>query len=178
MDNKTTTWKNQQRKRLKRTQLRKQYIECQGYTVEEMWECNFKENFKNSTEHIRNKYLPKYYQNHKSCLSKEKLLRDIQNGELFGIAEVNIEVPTVWSDDFKQDCPPKEFFSEFSPIFCTSEIPMDCIGQHMTEHLEKFQLSLRPRKLLVGGLKAEKINVGIFIIEMVSKSWIKSYGIV
>ena len=161
------------KKRLKRTQLRKEYLERQGHSVEEIWECDFKENFRNATEHIRNKYLPAYFQNHKHALTKETLLKDIKNGDLFGIAEVNIEVPTTWKDDFHQDCPPKEFFSEFSPIFCTSDIPMDCIGQHMTEHLEKFQLSLRPRKLLVGGLKAEKIMLATPLLK-----WYLNHGLV
>ena len=98
-------------------QLRKEFPEYQGYTVEEMWECNFKENFRNSTEHIRNKYLPEYYQNHKRGLTKQKLLDEIQNGELFGIAEVNIEVPDTWSEVFHQDCSPKEFLVSFHQYF-------------------------------------------------------------
>ena len=40
------------------------------------------------------KYLPSYYAKHKGSLSVETILRDIQQGDLYGIVEVDIEVPS------------------------------------------------------------------------------------
>ena len=44
-----------------------------------------------------------------------------------------------------------------SPLFLTTEIPFSCIGKHMQDHAKAFHLSEKPRKLLVGGLRAKSM---------------------
>ena len=50
-----------------------------------------------------------------------------------------------------------QFFGEMSPIFCTTDVPYDLMGDHMQNFVEKANLSKKPRRLLVGGMAAEKI---------------------
>lgn len=51
---------------------------------------------------------------------------------------------------------PYEYFQEMSPIFCTSDVPYDIIGEHMQDHVKEFDLSTKARRLLVGGMRAKK----------------------
>ena len=153
---KPESWKNLQKARLKRTLLRKKYLKSLGYLVEDIWECDFNRIFRNCTQHIRNKYVPKFYQSHKTDVSERTILTAIKKGELFGMVELDISVPESWNDHFKKDEKPAEFFNEFPPLFCTCDVNMDSIGEHMRDHLKKFQLSLRSRRLLVSWMKAKK----------------------
>ena len=43
------------------------------------------------------------------------------------------------------------------PIFCNTEVGFDDIGEHMRAHVWAHQMSDAPRRLLVGGTKAEQI---------------------
>ena len=52
---------------------------------------------------------------------------------------------------------PKDYFADMSPIFCTSEIEYDDFGEHMQKFVSERELSRKPRRLLVGGMKARKI---------------------
>jgi hypothetical protein len=71
--------------------------------------------------------------------------------------QVDISVPSQWPDDVKCHMSPEEYFGEMAPIFCTTEVSMEDIGTHMQKHIRENHLSAKPRRLLVGGLKAEKI---------------------
>ena len=66
-----------------------------------------------------------------------------------------------------------DYFSEFSPIFCNTSIPYSSIGKHMQEHSEKFNLSKRPRRLLIGGMKAKKILLATDLLK-----WYIQHGLV
>ena len=49
-----------------------------------------------------------------------------RTGELFGIAEVDIRVPDKWNDGdgaFTSEMPSFQHFKEFSPVFCTTDVP-------------------------------------------------------
>ena len=158
--------------RYQRTILRKQYLQSLGYDVEEIFECDFKSQFANSILHIKNMYLPKFYQKHKGEISKDNIIKAVINGDIFGIGEVDIKVPDKWNNTFSKPLPPMEYFKEFSPLFCTTEVNMNSIGEHMTEHLKTFQLSLRPRKLLVGGMRAERIMLSTPLLQ-----WYLKHGL-
>jgi hypothetical protein len=71
--------------------------------------------------------------------------------------EVDIEVPNEWpTNGFRrQDCTPLEYFSEFSPLFVTYDVSYKQFDAHMQQHVRDNNLSEHPRKLLVGGMKAE-----------------------
>ena len=46
-----------------------------------------------------------------------------------------------------------------APIFTTTNVPFEVIGEHMRRYAKDNGLSQKPRTLLVGGLRAEKILV-------------------
>ena len=142
---------NEREKKLTKTMNRKRYIESQGYLIVEKWECDFLKDIKNDV-HLSNYILskqPKFYKDNPRTVSQSSILKAVCSGSLFGMLEVDLHVP-----DDKYD-----YFSEFSPIFCNSNIPYTCIGNHMKEHCENFNLSKRGRRLLVGGMKAKNILI-------------------
>ena len=52
---------------------------------------------------MRDRYLPIYYRKHKGSISTSTILKSIENGNLFGMVEVDIEVPTKWEGSFKHN---------------------------------------------------------------------------
>ena len=78
----------------------------------------------------------------------EVLARGVQNGSLFGFAQVDIEVPPALYDKF----------SEMSPLFVVREIPSDQIPEHMHEYLRETGRKRIPgTRKLCGLMKAKKI---------------------
>ena len=74
------------------------------------------------------------------------------------MVEVDIAVPAEWGDGFKdENLTPYEFFQEMAPIFANSFVPFSAIGEHMRAHVIEHGLSQRPRRLLIGGMRASKI---------------------
>ena len=139
-------WKSRPKlmeKREKKTREKEQYLKINGYRVEKIRECDY-------VKHLRpclnyDKYLPPYYQKHKSSLSLDTILKDIQQESLFGM--VDVEVPNHLYD----------YFSEMSPLFCTCFIPFDAMGEYTQKQIEELNLGKHPRKLLVGGMKAKRL---------------------
>ena len=68
-----------------------------------------------------------------------------------------LQVPDEWQPGQERDESPMQFFGEMSPIFCTTDVPYDLMGDHMQNFVEKANLSKKPRRLLVGGMGAQKI---------------------
>ncbi|KAK3087962.1 hypothetical protein FSP39_012874 [Pinctada imbricata] len=71
--------------------------------------------------------------------------------------EVDIQVPEQWPAHFASSRSPYDYFEEMAPLFCTTDIPFEVIGPHMQDYAERHGLSKKPRRLLVGGMKAKKI---------------------
>ena len=91
---------------------------------------------------------------------KKELLREVTTGRLLGMLEVDIRVPEIWSDRFSHPTmTPSQYFEKMSPLFCTKEVPYDIIGEYMQEHVRRFGLSKKPRRLLVGGMKARQLLI-------------------
>lgn len=49
------------------------------------------------------------------------------------------------------------YFEEMCPLFCTSEVEFDSIGEHMQNYAKANQLSTKSRVLLLGGMKGERL---------------------
>ncbi|XP_057290938.1 uncharacterized protein LOC130613641 [Hydractinia symbiolongicarpus] len=78
----------------------------------------------------------------------ELLTQGVQNGSLFGFAQVDIEVPKELHENF----------SEMSPLFVVKEIPLDQIPEHMHECMTATGRKRMPgTHKLLGLMKAEKI---------------------
>ena len=93
----------------------------------------------------------------------EVLTQGVQNGSLFGFAQVDIEVP---EDLFEK-------FSEMSPLFVVQEIPNDQIPEHMHEYLRKTQRKRIPgTRKLCGLMKAKK-----FLLYTPLLKWYLDHGL-
>jgi len=133
----------------KRTQDRNNYYKSLGYNLCTIWECEFRKNIKSNPElkQFIHSQRPNFFQKNKKSLTQQDIIDGVKSDELFGVLEVDIEVPQHLYDKF----------SEMSPLFCTTDIPFDVIGNHMQEFINETGMSKRPRRLLVGGMKARKI---------------------
>ena len=102
---------------------------------------------------------PKFFKKYKKTLTEKEILEAVKQDELFGMVEVDIAVPEEWEQGFQQpdNLDPYDYFSEMSPIFCTTDIPFEAIGKHMQNFARESEMSTKPRRLLVGGMKARKM---------------------
>jgi hypothetical protein len=136
-------------KKFNHTQRRLGFLTEMGHQVETIWECEFEKKIKSQLQ-LREfiaKRRPPFTRTHPRSVNEKEILEGVLSGELFGAVEVDIAVP----DHLY------EHFSECSPIFCNTNVPFEKMGSHMQEHVKKFKLSEKPRRLLVGGMRANKI---------------------
>ena len=89
------------------------------------------------------------------------------------MAEVDIEVPDTWQGDFHSDLSPYDFFKEFSPLFCTTDVSFDSIGEHMMQHSFDHNAPTKSRRLLVGRMKAKQILLSTPLLQ-----WYLKHGLV
>ena len=103
-----------------------------------------------------------------------EILAGVWSGGLFGMVEVDISVPDKWQEHFSHPTiSPYEYFEEMSPLlFCTTDVPFDVIGSHMQTHIKKFDLSKKPRRLLVGGMKVRQILLATPLLK-----WYLNHGL-
>ena len=127
-------------KRQKMTQDEEPYLKEQGFKVVKMKEYQYQ-------PLPLNKYLPPYYQSHKKVLTQDQILKDVVDGKFFAMEEVDIQVPEHL----------KSYFEEMSPIFCSCDVPVSAMGSLMQNHITNCNMSTKPRRLLIGGMKAKKI---------------------
>ncbi|KAJ8321637.1 hypothetical protein KUTeg_000108 [Tegillarca granosa] len=107
---------------------------------------------------MMNNNRPTFFQQfNRKRVTEKDILKGVQEEKLFGMVEVDIEVPEKWSSDFKHRLSPYEYFQEMSPLFCTTDVPFEAFGEHMQRHVENHNLSKASRRLLVGGMKAQQI---------------------
>lgn len=86
--------------------------------------------------------------------------------------EVDICVPDEWPSHFQSQLQPYDYFEEMAPLFCTSDIPFEAIGPHMQQHVRENGLSEKPRRLLVGGMKARKLLLASSLLQ-----WYLQHGL-
>lgn len=145
-----------------RTIERLDYIRSRGFEVETIWECEYHKQLKENRvmkDFVLSRTSP-FHRKYPGMVSQNLILEAVMDETLFGMLEVDIEVPDTWDKvRYKPDTTlsPYDYFEEFCPLFCTTEVPFDVIGQHMQDHIAKHNLSRKPRTLLVGGMKAKKL---------------------
>ncbi len=137
-------------KRQEHDRKRKEYLSQKGYTVVEMWECQFRtilaENLALRQE-LNSKY-PK-----KQALSESQLVSKIRNGTIFGYIQCDIEVP--------QELRHK--FADFPPIFKNTEVGRADIGSHMESYAVEHNELPKPRRMLISSFYQKN---GSFITPM------------
>ena len=132
------------------------------YTIVAEWECDIKREARANPDlqHFLNAGRPALFSRYGyKTLTKDIILNAVLTEDFFGMVEVDIRVPEQWQSPppHNTQLSPAEYFSEMSPLFCTTDVPFECIGEHMQTYVREHGLSERPRRLLVGGMKAEKL---------------------
>ena len=138
-------------KRREMDDLRREYIREKGYKIEEMWECEWWQNFKTNEKiknHIRSNFP------YKRPISTDSLLEKIRNGSLNGYIQCDLVVP----DKLKAK------FSNFPPIFKNTEVGRNDIGEYMQSYAIENDLLKHPQRMLISSFKLENssINTPLF----------------
>ena len=168
-------WLAMRVQKYKKTQEITKYLKREHHVIE-MWECEFRDYCRQHPQIYTfiDAMRPGFFQNHKGKITEEKILEGVVKGNLFGMVEVDIEVPQEWPHYFSHPTmSPYDYFQEMSPLFCTTDIPFDVIGEHMQAHIWEYHLSDSPRRLLVGGMKARQILLATPLLQ-----WYLNHGMV
>ena len=80
-------------------------------------------------------------------MRESQILAMVMDGSMFGVVEVDIEVPEGL----------KDHFTEMTPIFKITTISLSDIGVYMTDHLVKSKQNFRNRRCLIGSMFGNKI---------------------
>ncbi len=146
----------------KETKDNADYIRDLGYTLVEMWECEWLKlkrqdpallRFVNETCKV----------DHRGRMTTAEILESIRSGTLFGIVECDLAVPDRLHDHFE----------EMPPIFKHATVGLDDIGSHMREFAVNNQLLKQPRKSLIGSMRASQIMLGTPLLK-----WYLEHGLV
>ena len=144
---KSKKWLKKLQKTQMKDEIKKKILIAQGLKYISIQECEYNEKIKTKSMMLYYNYLPDYYQRNRSCISPKKIIEDIRSGFLFGAVEVDIKI----NENLY------EYFKEYPPFFCTCEVPMNVIGEHMSEYCKQNDINFKHRKLLISGTKAKKI---------------------
>ena len=151
-------------KKIKKTQIKdirkKDFIISMGYKYVSIQQCDFNKAVKSLCTEYYDHYLPTYYTKNKGSLTENKIKSDIANGQLFGVLEVDISVKKEF----------KEFFSEFPPFFCTCQVSMSDIGEHMTEYCSQNDIIFDYKKLLISGTSGSKMLLSTPLLQWYLKN--------
>ena len=168
-------WHATRSQKYQKTQETTAYLKRE-HDVIEIWECQFREYCQQHPEiyNFINSMRPGFFQTHKGKITSDAILEGVDSGVLFGMVEVDIEVPQQWPPYFQHPTmTPYQYFQEMSPLFCSTEIPFEAIGQHMQTHIRQYNLSAKPRRLLVGGMKAQQILLATPLLQ-----WYLNHGMI
>lgn len=146
---------NRQLSAQNRTIKRREYLKNEGYDVIEIWECQYMTLERKHCTKFIEKYVPPHYKSHPfGEVSERQLENAIYNEEIFGLVECDIQLAPHYSRDGVAG---KDFFQDFPPIFCNTDVSFDQIGSPMQQFIKDHDLSQKPRRQLISGTQAEKI---------------------
>ena len=168
-------WATRQQKFMK-TQETSQYLKDQGYELEEMWECQFLDYCRQNPQIFSfiDSRRPGFFQHYKGAITTDTILEGVVQNKLFGMVEVDIEVPEQWPSHFQHPTyTPYQYFEEMSPLFCNTDVPFEAIGTHMQQHVNQHNLSKSPRRLLIGGMKGRQMLIATPLLK-----WYLNHGMV
>ena len=131
------------------TEMKEKYLRSKGYKMKIIWEHEFKSEQKSDPklkEFIRQRQ-PPFYRKHRWITKEHTILNAVMEDTFFGFLEVDIHVP----DHLHT------YFEEMPPLFCNSEVKFEDMGAFMQEYVRDRGLSDKSRRLLLSGMRAEKI---------------------
>ena len=97
-------------------------------------------------EFIR-QHQPPIFRKHRWITKESTILNAVLDDSFFGFLEVDIHVPQHLHD----------YFQEMPPLFCNTEVKFEDMGAFMQQYVREHHMSDKPRRLLLSGMKAEKI---------------------
>ena len=127
-------------------ELKRGYIQEKGFTVIEMWECEWWRLYKTTTNvklQIRENFP------YRRSLTEQKLLEGINRGNLFGCVQCNIEVPKTL----------RENFAYFPPVFMKVLVSKNAIGDLIKTYAEEEEIMSQPRKMLKSSFTLQNVNL-------------------
>lgn len=130
------------------TRVNTEYIRDEGYSVIELWECEWRRLKK--TNHAVKEFLTTKFQrpmDKYKTLTQAQILQAVLDEKLFGVVECDICVPEHL----------KEKFSEMTPIFKNVEISREDIGDYMRGFAEENKIMPRLRRSLIGSYFGKKV---------------------
>ena len=128
-------------------ELRRGYIQEKGFTVIEMWDCEWWRHYKTTINvklDIRENFP------YRRSLTEQQLLEGIRKRNLFGYVQCDIEVPDSLIANF----------ANFPPIFKNTLISKNEIGDLMETYADDEGIRSQPRKMLISSFT---IKHGTFI---------------
>ena len=154
-------WLNFAKNKRRKDKEKYAFLLKMGYKVHLMKECQFL-SWKNEDEALKSFLQMKdsaFSKEFPKSVSEEKILKGITNNSLFGVIECDISIPEQWTKIVPQKTTlqPKQYFEEMCPLFCNVDVKFADIGEHMQNFVKEAKLSIKPRKMLVSGIKAQKI---------------------
>ena len=123
-------------KRFKKHDSKMKFLIEQGYDVELIWECQFhreKQINKELQSFVQSRRLPFHEKFPREVMTKQ-ILDSVIDDTFFGFLEDSLEVPDMFEKSMykpETNLTSNQYLSKFSPIFCISEVPFECIGEHM-----------------------------------------------
>lgn len=130
-------------KKFKATTKMSEDIRAAGFTLIEMWECEWR-TFSQGLV-ITNPY--EYPTEHLYRMSQNDIIRYILTDQMFCVIECDIHVPDQLKDKF----------SEMPPIFKNITVNFEDVGGYMQNYLESQGKPFKGRRYLVGSMFATKI---------------------
>jgi hypothetical protein len=99
--------------------------------VVEKWECHFRNDIRRNGK-LRTFCDARKPPTPQRSVTENDILEGVASGRLFGMVECDIRVPDEWPSYFQHPTmTPYEYFEEMSPLFCTTDVPFELIGEHM-----------------------------------------------
>ena len=111
--------------------------------VVEMWECDWKELRKEPD--VKSFLAPARRKQWK--MTSHSIIAAVIDGTLFGMVECDVRVP----DNLR------EYFAEMQPVFKNVTVTRDDIGPYMRQYAEEHNILTKPRRMLVGSYRGDKI---------------------
>jgi hypothetical protein len=107
-------------------------------------------------------------------VTENEILEGVVSGRLFGMVECDIKVPDERPSYFRHPTvTPYQYFEEMSPLFCATDVSFEIIGDHIQEHVRRFELSEKPRRLFIGGMRARQKLIATPLLK-----WYLEHGMV
>ena len=95
-------WKNKekQKERYEKTLAKVAFMESKGYSVNTIWECEFKKLLKENDDLKRfvTNRKPTFYRKFPSSCTESDILESVVNEDFFGMLEVDIRIPNDWNE--------------------------------------------------------------------------------